>query len=99
MICSYTRIQHNSYVAVSVPPNGELFFYDGAGFFATPVPFATDYLVSPLVEIFDHTMLAYTFNAETSGNYVWYSALVPPGGDPLDPADWLSLDSAPFQKN
>ena len=88
----------DAYVAVEVP-GGDLFFYDGFDFTEAPTPYAADYQEAPLVEIFDHPMLSYTFNGEASGDYTWYSALVAPGKDPLDPNQWLSIDSAPFTKN
>jgi subtilisin family serine protease len=84
------------YVAVRIP-GGDLLFYPGFG--TTPVPLRSNYEISPLQESFDFNMLNYTFAGEPSGNYTWFSVMVPPGADPLDSNNWQSFDHAPFRKN
>ena len=68
------------------------------GFGTTPVPFVTIVAVGPLLEVFDFLMLTYTFGGEPVGAYTWFAVLTPPGADPMNPANWLSLDDAPFAK-
>ena len=84
------------YVAVRVP-GGDLLFYPGFG--TTPVPLVSNYEIAPLQETFDFNMYNHTFTGGPSGNYRWFSVMVPPGADPLDSNNWLSFDDAPFNKN
>lgn len=84
------------YVAVQVP-GGQLLFFPGFG--TTPVRFASSFAVGPLLETFDFTMLAHTFGSEPAGAYTWFAVLTPLGADPMNSANWLSLDEAPFTKN
>ena len=81
------------YVAVQLP-GGQLLFFPGFGM--TPVPFMTSVLGGP--EVFDFPLLTYTFGGEPAGAYTWYAVLTPPGADPMNPANWLSFDDAPFTK-
>jgi hypothetical protein len=83
------------YVAVQMP-GGQVLYFPGFG--TTPVPFMTSLAVGPLLEVFDFPMLTYTFGGEPVGAYTWFAVLTPPGADPLNPANWLSLDDAPFTK-
>jgi hypothetical protein len=83
------------YVAVLMP-GGQLLFYPGFG--TTPVPFAANLAVGPLLEVFDFLMLVHMFGGEPVGPYTWYAVLTPPGADPMNSANWLSLDDAPFTK-
>ena len=89
-------VKADVYVAVSIP-GGQLLFYPGFG--ATPVPFVANLSVTPLLEMFDFPMLSFPFGSELAGNYTWLTVLTPPGASPLTPANWLSLDDAPFMKN
>ena len=83
------------YVAVLLP-GGQLLFFPGFG--TTPVPFVANLTVAPLLELFDFLMLTHIFAGEPVGAYRWYAVLTPPGADPLNPDNWLSLDDAPFTK-
>jgi hypothetical protein len=49
-------------------------------------------------EVFDFPLLTYTFGGEPAGAYTWYAVLTPPGADPMNPANWLSLADAHFTK-
>jgi subtilisin family serine protease len=84
------------YAAVQLP-GGSLLFLPGFG--GTPTPLAANYPVAALQETFDVPVLVYPFAGEPVGNYKWYAVLTPPGADPLNPANWLSMDDAPFAKN
>jgi len=83
------------YVAVQLP-GGQLLFFPGFGM--TPVRFMTSLLVGPLFAVSDVPILTYTFGSEPVGAYTWYAVLTPPGADPMNPANWLSLDDAHFTK-
>ncbi len=83
------------YVALRVP-GGDLLFFPGFG--TNPVPFQSNFEIEPLKEVFDFKMFSHTFNGEATGVYRWYSVFTPPGADIFDPANRLTLDSAPFQK-
>lgn len=91
-----TSVNADVYVAVSIP-GGQLLFFPGFG--TTPVPFAANFSIAPLLEIVDFLMLSFPFGGEPAGNYTWYTVLTMAGASPLNPANWLSLDDAPFQKN
>lgn len=84
------------YAAVQLP-GGSLLFLPGFG--ATPVPLAANLPVAALQETFDVPVLVYPFAGEPVGFYKWYTVLTPPGADPLNAANWLSFDDAPFAKN
>jgi hypothetical protein len=83
------------YVAVQLP-GGQLLFFPGFGM--TPAPFMTSLLLGPLFAVSDFPILTYTFGSEPVGAYTWYAVLTPPGADPMNPANWLSLDDAHFTK-
>jgi subtilisin family serine protease len=90
-----TSTNVDAYVAVQTP-GGQLLFFPGFGI--TPVPYISNYSVAPLLEVFDFNILSYAFGSEAPGNYNWFSVLTPPGADPLNPANRVSLDAAPFTK-
>jgi Subtilase family len=83
------------YVAVQLP-GGQLLFFPG--FVTTAAPFMTSVAVGPLLAVFDFPMLSYPVAGEPVGAYTWFAVLTPPGADPMNPANWLSFDDAPFTK-
>jgi hypothetical protein len=51
----------------------------------------------PVAEVTDYVVFEHTFGgSEPTGAYKLYAVFVTPGGDPLNPGDRLSLDSAGF---
>jgi subtilisin family serine protease len=90
-----TSVKVDVYVAVQFP-SGRLLFLGGGG--TAPTPLATDFIIDPLLEVFDVDILTYTFGGEPAGNYTWVALLTPTGADPFDSSRWLALDLAPFIK-
>jgi subtilisin family serine protease len=83
------------YVAVQIP-GGQILFLPGFGM--TPVPYMSNFIMDPLLEVFDFNLLSYVFGSEVPGNYSWFGVLTPPGADPYNSGNWLSLDTALFTK-
>jgi hypothetical protein len=51
----------------------------------------------PVTSVTDYVVFQHTFGGgEPTGAYKWYALFVTPGGDPLNPGDRLSIDSAGF---
>ena len=90
-----TSVQVDVYVAVQFP-SGQLLFFPSGG--TAPAPLATGVMIDPLLEVFDVTMLIYTFGGDPAGNYTWFALLTTAGANPFDSSRWLTLDLAPFIK-
>jgi hypothetical protein len=91
----HTSVEVDVYVAVQFP-SGQLLFFPSGG--TAPVPLATDVTIDPLLEVFDLTILTYTFGGDPTGDYTWFALVIPAGANPYDSSRWLSLDLAPFIK-
>ena len=79
------------YIAVRTPA-GQLLFYPS--FQPVQAPWQPDFSLSPSLEVFDVELLSEVIDTEPGGSYNWFAVMVPPGGDPTDPAQRLSLDNA-----
>ena len=90
------RHQADLYVALQ-RPNGQLLFC--RSFQPTQTPWLTDFSVSPSLEVFDFELINELIDDEPGGSYSWFAAMVPVGGDPMDPAALLSLDDASTSLN
>lgn len=84
--------QADLYVILTLPGGG--FIALGAGAPNTLAPLVTDLALGFAV---DAPLFSLTFTgAEPAGAYGWFTLLVRPGTNPTQPANWLSVDSAPF---
>lgn len=83
------------YVGV-VPPGGPVLYLPAFG--ETPTPFASDVTVPALVEVFDVPTFTHTFGSDPVGTYVWFAGMTPPGTDPADGANVLTVDTSTFEK-
>jgi len=64
----------------------------------TSAPFLATSPVGAPLEVFHFPMFSLTFGGEPRA-YRGFAVLVAPGASPLNPANWLSFDDAPFTKN
>lgn len=83
------------YVGV-MPPGGPVLYLPDLG--ETPTPFASNVTVPALLEVFDVPTFTHTFGSDPTGTYVWFAGMTPPGADPADDANVLTVDTSLFEK-